>query len=188
MHLGAYYIDEYTYNSNFTQEIDDIIHAPAMLDQALGLEANSSIIGGRVHGNPNLESANVGWQESPARMRDQDEVYRAAVVSGDDNFEFKKLFSKLPDVWKTSGGFHVIEADDPMLVEQGEAFIHKQFTDYMSANVCDPQDEWDTLCSSYIFKHLLNNIALGVVPAAVVVEPVRQLLGLPYDWHGAPNE
>lgn len=186
--MGAYYIDEYAYNTNFTEEIDQRIHAPEMWDEALGLDAHSSIIGGRVHGNPNIEAVQVGWQEPIGRMAEQDEVYRTAIASRDESLGFQKLFEEMPTVWRRSGGFHVIEVSDPMLVEQGEAYVHEQYTDYMSANICEQRDEWDKLCRSYLFANIFLNLENGVVPGAVVVEPLRQLCGLPFEWLGAPIE
>ena len=187
--MPTWYIDEYSYNPNFTEELDQIIHAPALFDEALGLDARSSVFGGRVHGNPNLESSNIGWQESPARMRDQDAVYEAAINAGGDAAEgMKAIFAGMPDVWKTTGGFHIMDADDPMLVEKGEDYVHKQFTDYFVDHIEANTSEWDVLMKTYLFKNLVNNIALGVVPAGVVVEPLRQYMGLPYEWHGASTD
>lgn len=187
--MGAFYVDGVKFNRTYTRQQDEILNAQGIWDDPMGFGARSSIQGGRVHGNPGFEWTNLSWQDSPARMRDQDEVYRTAITSGNDEaFSYGEVFASMPDAWDASGGFHVIDADDPMLVEQGEAFIHKQFTDYMSANVCEQKDEWDKLCTSYLFKNLFLNIENGVVPAAVVVEPLRQLFGLPYEWHGAPIE
>jgi hypothetical protein len=188
--MGTWYVDEYTYYPNFSQHHDELIHAPAMLDQALSLRAHSSLFAARVHGVPALESANIGWQNSPERMRDQFDVYKNAVLSGDESFGFKKIFGEMPEVWRTANGFHVIDSDDPMLVEKGEAYVHKQFTDYFEP-IGEPEetsDEWTKLLRSYIFRWLANDSALGIVPPAVVLEPVRQILGFPYEWHGAPIE
>jgi hypothetical protein len=188
--MGAWYIDGIRFNSNYTRHQDEIVNASGIWDDPMGF-GRASLQGCRVHGNTEFEWSNIAWQDSPARMRDQDAVYRAAINAADDTFAYKEIFDGMPDSWDASGGFHIIDIDDPMLLERGEAYIHKQFTDYMAETISRPEessDEWDKLCRSYIFKNFFLNLSSGVVPAAIVVEPVRQLFGLPYEWHGAPIE
>ena len=184
--MPAYYVDAYAHKPNYSEEHDAPYHNQEVNNEAMGLDPSMSVLGGRVHGNPFYESATVGLQESSARMREQDQVYRTSIAAGEKLYS--NLFLTMPDAWKRTSSFHVIDVDDPDLVERGEEFVHLNFTDYLARNICEPKDEWDRICTYYLMSHCVLNMEAGSAPPTVALEPLRQLLGLPYEWHGAPVE
>lgn len=185
--MPTFYLDGIRYNNSYTQEQDALVNTQEMMTETVGLEPQSSLVSARVHGNPFFNSSNVIWQESPANMRGQLDVYRAMFASGTETQAYRDMFESMPNAYEWVEGIHIIDDDDPMLVEQGEAHVHKQFTDYLADGVYGPEaEEWTHILREYIGKILVNTNANGFVPAPVVVEPIRQSFGLPYEWHGAP--
>jgi hypothetical protein len=182
--MGTWYTEDHRWNENFTKELDAMFHHPAMEEVALSLKPESSVIAGRVHGNPFIESCNIGRQASPATMRKQLDVYEAAFASGSDPQSYKDLLANAAKSYELADGGHIMDIDDPMLVEQGEAYIHKQFTDYLS-DAAQRDDELGRTLRQYMDSTFIKCLENGLVPPAVVTEPPRQRFGLPYEWHGA---
>ena len=195
-----WFISAYEYNDNYSQEFDDFLANPAKWDDMLEIKEagdHPSAIEARVHGNPLLDACSIGWQDSADSMHDQFDVYRAedevraaggAPTSG---YGWKEMFETLPGVWGYFEGFHIIGVDEPEYLEHTEAEIHQRLTTYLAEPFLEPGESWEPDLKNYIPRYIkrqfLNGVSNGrVTLPGAFMEPVRQLLGLPYEWHGAP--
>jgi hypothetical protein len=101
------------------------------------------------------------------------------------------MFEALPNAWDQNHGFHIIDIDDPELVEHGEAYVHEQLTSYIAEPLREGSDSYQSLppyVQSYVDRNTVNALAKGWYTGlpAVFHEPLRQRLGFPYEWWGAP--
>jgi hypothetical protein len=95
----------------------------------------------------------------------------------------------MPDIWDQNHGFHIIDADDPELVEHGEAYIHEKLTSYLAEPFVEGSEATlPPYVRTYMERNTVNGLALGWYAGlpAVFLEPLRQRLGFPYEWWGAP--
>jgi hypothetical protein len=182
--MSTYHIDAYIFNANLTQSLDVMMTSPEAHESAIPGMA-PVLFAGRVHGNPLLELQNIEHMESPSTMRGQLDFYKAIFSSGNDVHSFKEFFKTMYNVWERVEAFHIIDVDDPMLLEFGEKFVHEQFTDYMAGFITEESGELREMLREYCDTVFLNTIHNGFVPTGIVLEPVRQRCGLPYEWYGA---
>jgi hypothetical protein len=91
-------------------------------------------------------------------------------------------------MWDQNHGFHIIDADDPELVEHGEAYIHERLTSYIGEPFRANSDALPPYIRSYVDQNTVIGLADGWYTGlpAVFLEPLRQRLGFPYEWWGAP--
>ncbi|MGH3968767.1 MAG: hypothetical protein ACRDTV_11775, partial [Mycobacterium sp.] len=134
--MPMWYVDGLRFNENYTQKMDDFLSQ--MGAGWAGIEEESKNLSeARAHGNPFFDLSSVNWHESTARMAGQMNTYRAeddARAAGEEpsGYGFKEMFEKVPEMWDQNHGFHIIDADDPELVEHGEAYIHQKLTSYVA--------------------------------------------------------
>ena len=181
------------YNDNYSQEVDDALNL--MTDSVPG-QAGSSLTEARAHGNPYFDVSSVVRHESTAVMGSQYKAYRAEMEAREAGEEpsghgYQEMFETLPGMWEQNHGFHVIDIDDPELIEHGEAYIHEQLTSYIAEPLREGSESFGTLppyVQPYVDRNTVNGLAKGWhggLPP-VFLEPLRQRLGFPYEWWGAP--
>jgi hypothetical protein len=122
--------------------------------------------------------------------RTQDAARAAGEEEETSGYGYRELFADLPEMWTQNHGFHVIDIDDPELVEHGEAYIHERLTSYVAEPLSDrpgsePLPEY---IGTYVDRNTVDGLALGWYAGlpSVFLEPLRQRLGFPYEWWGAP--
>lgn len=190
--MPMWYVDGLRFNGNYTQEMDDFLHQ--MGARWAGIEENpNNLSEARSHGNPYLDVSSVAWHESTARMAGQMNTYRAedeGRASGEEpaGYGYKEMFENIPRMWDQNHGFHIIDADDPELVEHGEAYIHERLTSYIAEPFRANSDALPPYIRSYVDQNTVIGLADGWYTGlpAVFLEPLRQRLGFPYEWWGAP--
>lgn len=193
--MALWYVYGVRYNNeNYTAEIDSFLHR---LDELglLGMEENNNLNEARAHGNPFLDITSVIRQESTAVMAGQIDTYnqedevRATGEEAPSGHGYQELFDAMPDIWDQNHGFHIIDADDPELLEHGEAYIHEKLTGYLSEPFLEGAEKTlPPYVRKYMERNTVNGLALGWYAGlpAVFLEPLRQRLGFPYEWWGAP--
>jgi hypothetical protein len=192
--MAMWYVVGWKYNSNYTQQIDDALN---LMADPLEIREDSSANEARAHGNPFLDVSSVIRHDSTAVMAGQMKSYKAEVeerAAGDEpaaGFGYAEMFEALPNAWDQNHGFHIIDIDDPELVEHGEAYVHEQLTSYIAEPLREGSDSYQSLppyVQSYVDRNTVNALAKGWYTGlpAVFHEPLRQRLGFPYEWWGAP--
>ncbi|ORW24358.1 hypothetical protein [Mycobacterium palustre] len=192
--MAMWYVFGARYTENYTAEIDGFLHR---LDDLglLGMDEGNNLNEARAHGNPFFDITSIIRQENTSVMGGQMKTYgsedeaRAAGEEAPSGHGYRELFEVLPEIWDQNHGFHIIDIDDPELVEHGEAYIHEQLTSY----VAEPFREGSEVVlppyiRPYVERNTVNGLAKGWhggLPA-VFIEPLRQRLGFPYEWWGAP--
>jgi hypothetical protein len=204
--MPMWYVFGARYNENYTEEIDGFLHRLDGL-AVLGEDEGANVSEARAHGNPFLDCSTLIRQESTAVMAAQIDIYNsddearaadeAPAAQGDEELLgsqergriIELLFDVMPSMWDQNHGFHIIDIDDPELVEHGEAYVHEQLTSYLAEAFREGSDR--TL-PPYVREYMERNTVDGVANGwytglpAVFLEPLRQRLGFPYQWWGAP--
>ena len=153
----------------------------------------------RVHGNPLVDTSTVGWQETTAGKRAENDYY-TAVYSGklEDRLGMpgstgmRDWFLQAPGwIQGAQGSFYLIDVDDPELVEHGEDYIQERLTSHLADLYLTPESTWEPWvqdAKKYSEAYFFNNLARGYADAGPILsEPIRQRLGpFPYKWMGAP--
>jgi hypothetical protein len=182
------------YNENYTTEIDGFLHR---LDELFATDEGGKLNEGRSHGNPFLDVSSLIRQDSTAVMGGQMAAYDAedrARAAGDEppsGLGYREFFGVLPEIWDQNHGFHIIDIDDPELVQPGAAYIHARLTSYVAEPLREGSDSFGSLppyIRTYVECNTLNALANGWYAGlpAVFLESLRQRLGFPYEWWGAP--
>jgi hypothetical protein len=177
--MGTWYVGSWKWDSTFCEQLGKFFTSPEMWSTTLQFREESSAIMARIHGNPLLDSCDIGRQDSPATMRDQLQFYRKACVTGQDAFELEALMAEVSTLLRGNQGLHIIDADDPLLVEHGEAHVHKQFCDYLAEPMTAPkesQEAWVDPMHFYTMDTFVRNLVNGYVPPALILEIGRQAL------------
>ena len=193
--MPMWYVFGSKYNEHYTQKMDD--HLFSSMAEPLAAKQDSSITEARTHGNPFYDQTTIIWQEDSSVMGKQVAVYRAedaarsaGTAPAESGYSFKDLLHDMPGMWDQNGSFHIIDIDDPELVEQGEAYIHQQLTSYVAElDVSDlPEDSTFRDVRGYLEQLFVDGITKGWDDglAGVIIEPFRQRMGYPYEWLGAP--
>jgi hypothetical protein len=100
----------------------------------------------RAHGNPHLDVTSLIRQESTAIMGQQMNTYDSEDQAHTENDEtppkhrYQEMFELLPEIWDQNQSFHIIDADDPELLEHGEAYIHTRLTSYIAEPFLENSD------------------------------------------------
>jgi hypothetical protein len=120
-----------------------------------------------------------------------EEAARAAGEEAPAGHGYKEMFETLPGMWDQNHGFHIIDIDDPELVEHGEAYVHERLTSYIAEPLREGSEAFGSLppyVGRYVDTNTVNGLAKGWYTGlpSVFLEPLRQLLGFPYEWWGAP--
>ena len=194
--MPMWYVFGTKYNENYHQGIDDHLQ---LMSQPLAAQPDSSITEARTHGNPFYDQTTIIWQVDSSIMGKQMNMYggehevRAEGQAAPSGYGFKELFEEMPGMEDQNGSFHVIDIDDPELVEHGEAYIHHQLTSYVADPLRDrsaiPDDSMWQYVGNYLDTLVVNGISEGWNDglAGVILKPVRQRLGFPSaEWLGAP--
>ena len=182
------------YNENYTAEVDSYLHR--MDDLGLwGMGESTNLNEARAHGNPHLDVSSLIRQESTAIMGQQMNSYDSedqAHTKSDETpptHRYQEMFELLPEIWDQNQSFHIIDADHPELLEHGEAYIHARLTSY----IAEPFLESSDLPLPPYVRHYVNRSTVDALttpwhagPPAVFLEALRQRLGFPYEWWGAP--
>lgn len=172
---------------------DDRLADPAV-NQAWGGFDESRFIGeARIHGNPLLDCGIIGWEDSTAVKRAESEVYdkaheEAASNAAAEPSAFDQLSDVMPAVSEyTQGSIMILNADDPELLECSEPELHERLTSHLAEpyRCREALPDWAVAPFRYMEKVFLGTIESGYVPGPIVVEPIRQRLGFPYEWFGA---
>jgi hypothetical protein len=169
------------------------------------VDPERDLVEARVHGNPLFDTTmSIHWQHDTAVMRVMaTALFRDAsggaasdeAADGDDvagqaweELSLDDQLSALPEVFYHTDAFHIIDIDDPELVEFGEEYIHQQLTSHWGELARQPLSErepWVTAGLSFLDRQFFNNLVRGTDTPGVIKEPIRQRLGLPYQWAGA---
>jgi hypothetical protein len=192
--MAMWYVVGWKYNSNYTQQMDDALN---LMADPLEIKEDSSANEARAHGNPYLDVSTVIRHASTAVMAGQMKSYKAEVAEREaaeepaTGFGYAEMFDALPKAWDQNHGFHIIDIDDPELVEHGEAYVHQQLTSYIAEPLREGSESYQSLppyVQSYVDRNSVNALAKGWYTGlpAVFLEPLRQRLGFPYEWWGAP--
>jgi hypothetical protein len=191
--MPMWYVDGLRFNDNYTQEMDDFLYKTMGAGWSGVEKGKENVAFERSHGNPFLDVSSVAWHESTARMAGQMSTYRTedeARASGEapSRHGYKEMFENIPEMWDQNHGFHIIDIDDPELVEHGEAYVHERLTSYISEPFREHSDAVPPYVRSYVDRNTVNGLAHGLYTGlpAVFLEPLRQRLGFPYEWWGAP--
>jgi hypothetical protein len=97
------------------------------------------------------------------------------------------FFELLPNQATRMESIHIFDRDDPEFVELGEERIHERLTSHMADLWTMPEEErpqnfgLDT-CKHYVNSIVLNSFAAGHLPPTILMEIIRQEMGLPYSW------
>jgi hypothetical protein len=182
------------YNENYSAEVDGFLHRMDELG-LWGMGESTNLNEARAHGNPYLDVTSLIRQESTAVMGQQMETYdsedqaQSASDEAASGNRYQEMFELLPEIWNQNHSFHIIDADDPELLEHGEAYIHEKLTSY----VAEPFREGSELpLPPYVRRYVGRNTVDGLATPwyaglpAVFLEPLRQRLGFPDEWWGAP--
>ena len=196
--MPMWYVFGARYNENYTEEVDHFLHR---LDDMglLGMDEGSNINEARAHGNPFLDCSSLIKQKSTAVMAGQMDTYNAddenraageapVAQENEELLGYEELFEILPTIWDQNHGFHIIDTDDPELVEHGEAYIHERLTGYVAEPFREGSDRrLPPYIRPYVERNTVDALATGWYAGlpAVFLEPLRQRLGFPYTWWGA---
>jgi hypothetical protein len=182
------------YNDNYTVEIDGFLHR---LDELFAKDGGSNLNEARAHGNPFLDVTSLIRQDSTSVMGSQMAAYhaedqaRAAGQEPPSGLGYREFLGALPDIWEENHGFHIIDIDHAELVEHGEAYVHQQLTSYVAEPLRKGSESFGSLppyIRPYVDRNTVNALAKGWYAGlpAVFLESLRQRLGFPYQWWGAP--
>jgi hypothetical protein len=97
------------------------------------------------------------------------------------------FFELLPNQATRMESIHIFDRDDPEFVELGEERIHEQLTSHMAdlwtlSEEERPQNFGLDTCKNYVNSIVLNSFAAGHLPPTILMEIIRQEMGLPYSW------
>lgn len=175
----------------YTEEVDQILSGNwggQAAQEDSGFLTSRSLQAARVHGNPLYDSGDITWNASVQVKRDLDEAVVFDESSG-DAVSAEYVDAVTPATLYVDGSYYIVDTDDPDLLE-GEEHLHERLTSHTAdlyANTFDDPSGFQFV-HDYLSMHFCKNLAAGIVPGAVVLEPVRQVLGFPYEWVGAPVE
>ena len=167
------------------------------LDEVLGgyedpsgiIDTGRSVIEGRSHGNPFLDTGSITWNENTEIKRREIGLYDTEYAT-DAPSRAKDYISKVAWAMSSGVGTYIVDADDPELVEFGEQYIHNRLTDHYGALTNEPPETWPEWLQgdvwAYVTEQVTSQFANGFCPAPILFEMVRQSWGYPYEWFGAP--
>ena len=175
-----WYIDSINWNDNYTPDVDAAINGEWGDEWA---SDDRRDYGCRVHGNPFLKTMSIAWLDSVENRRGE---LDPKFYNKDDGL-FMPLFELLPGIATRMESIHIFDRDDPEFVELGEERIHERLTSHMADLWTMPEEErpenfgLDT-CKHYVNSIVLNSFAAGHLPPTILMEIIRQEMGLPYSW------
>lgn len=178
-----WYLDGRKWNDTYDSELDSIIANPDLFRMALSFEADSSLVEARVHGNPHLDTANLGWHQSTATKRAEVDVYDGDAPA----IDVTAFTNWILGATAGTESIYLIDADDPELVELGEDGVHERLTSHLADPISAPEPaEWTHDMAKYLDRMLMEAIANGDVPPALNQQVLRARMGLGAGWIGAP--
>lgn len=182
----------------YSQALDDVVSAYSDEDGANvdadggGLVTAQGALGARIHGNPYFDTANLFWNDNTEQKRAEVPFYEQEYAHNEST-QAKRFIELVPGATEhIQGSFYIIDVDDPELVEGGEHHMHRQLAGHYAEITKDPMESWPPWVRDHIWPYMaelfFTDIANGHVPPAILMEPIRQHFGLPYEWLGARVE
>lgn len=171
---------------------DDRLTDPEFQNAWGGFDPNRVLSEARIHGNPFIDCGVIGWEDSTAVKRAENEAYEQATEAGGDSTGFDmELFDLMAAIASyTLGSIMILDADDPELLECSATELEERLTSHIAEPYRHPEawPEWAIPTFKYVEKMFLATIESGHVPGAILVEPIRQRMGFPYEWLGPKGE
>lgn len=178
-----WYTDAFKWKDNYSPELDEVLNGEWTKAWA---SDDRMTFGARVHGNSMFDTMSLCWLDSVENRRGELDPQ----FFGEDGL-FMKMFVGVPREATYLEGMHIFDADDPELLEMGEARVHERVTSHLGdLAVAPPEEVPDGVqiekAVDYVDKLVFMELADNRVPTGLHVEVFRQRLGLPYEWWGAP--